>query len=85
MSRLVERFDSNQAYEHMERAKREGRTQREGFSDYLATLGISRAEDTEAFLEKFDEEYQQSTERMKGYLEEMRHLVREIQRKYAPV
>ncbi len=83
MSRLVERFDSNRAYEYMERAKYEGRTEREGFSDYLATLGISRPEETEAFLKKIDEEHQQSTNRIKSNLEEMRRLVRVIQRKYA--
>ncbi len=83
MSRLVEKFGAKAAHQYMERAKNEGRPEREGVSDYLATLGISRSEDTEAFLKEFDEEHEERAERITGHLDKINGIARELQRKYA--
>jgi hypothetical protein len=73
------------AHEYMDKAVREGRTEDDGFWDYLATFGITHPEEDEAFLQKFREENRKSTERIMGYLEEMKRLARAAQKKYAGV
>lgn len=83
MSRLVERFNTKAAQEYMARAKNEGRAERDGLSEYLATLGISRSEDTETFLKEFDEEHQERTERIMGYLDEISRIAHKLQNRYA--
>ncbi len=69
----------------MHKAVREGRTEDNGGWDNLATFGITRPEEDEAFLQKFPEEYRESSERIRGYLEEIKRLAREAQKKYAGV
>ena len=81
--RLAERFDWELANAYMDRAEREGRTEDDGFWDYLETFGISRPEETDAFLKKIREKDRKSTERILGYLEEIRQIAREAQKKYA--
>jgi hypothetical protein len=69
----------------MKRAKREGRTEKDGISDYLATLGFSRPEEEEAFMQKFRKENRELTERIMANLEEIRRIARAAQEKYAGV
>jgi len=80
---VVERYDKNIARQYMAKAVREGRTGDDGLWDYLETLGIRRPEATDAIVKKVLDEDRKSTERILGYLEEIRKLAREAQRKYA--
>jgi hypothetical protein len=78
-------WDWEIAREYMDKAVSEGRTEDDGLWDYLATFGISSPKENEAFLRKFDDETNQSFERLEGYLEEIKRLARAAQKKYAGV
>jgi hypothetical protein len=79
---VLEQFDWNLANAYMDKAVQEGRAEDEGFEDYLGTLGFTRTKDIDAFLQKFREEDRKSTERIMGYLEEIKRLARAAQKKY---
>ncbi len=80
---VAERFDRDLALVYMEKAKREGRTTKDGWWDYLETLGIRRPEETDAFLKRVTEENDQINKRLRGYLDEIRELAHAAQKKYA--
>jgi hypothetical protein len=81
---LAEKFSVEAALEYMKRAKLEGRTEKEGLSDYLVTLGFTRPEE-EAFLQKFRQENREFTERIMANLEQIKKIARAAQKKYAGV
>jgi hypothetical protein len=81
----AERFDRSLALVYMAKAEREGRTAKDGWWDYLETLGIRRPEETDAFLRRITEENDQINKRLRGYLDEIRQLARAAQKKYAGV
>jgi hypothetical protein len=83
--RVAENFDRELAIAYIEKAEREGRTADDGWWDYLETLGIPRPEETEAFLKRVREENDQINKRIRAYLDEIRRLAREAQKKYAGV
>jgi len=85
MKAKVQKLDVKAALEYIEKAKREGRSLDEAFSDYLATRGFSRPEEEEAFLQKFRKENRELTERIMANLEQMRKLFHSAQNKYAGV
>lgn len=80
---LAEKFDVAVAREYMKRAKREGRSEKDGISAYLTTLGFSRPEDEDAFMQKFRQENRELNERIVANLEEIRRIARAAQKKYA--
>jgi hypothetical protein len=82
---LSEGFDWDVVQEYIDKAMREGRTEDDGWWDYFETLGITRPEEDEAFLQKFREEDRKSTERILSYLAEIKKLARAAQKKYAGV
>jgi len=82
---LSEGFDWDVVHEYIDRAIHEGRTEDDGWWDYLETIGITRPEEDEAFLQNFREENRKSIERIMGYLEEIKQLARAAQKKYAGV
>lgn len=53
--RLARSFDWDIADAYINKAVREGRTEDDGFEDYLETLGVSRSEETDALLSKTHE------------------------------
>ncbi len=80
---IVELFDRKLARAYMEKALREGRTEDDGFGDYLETLGIRRPEATDAVLEKFNKENDESNARIMANLAEIRRIARAAQQRYA--
>ena len=78
-------IDWELANQLMDKAVREGRTEDDGFWDYLATLGITRPEENRATLQRILEEDRQLSERMRANLEQMEKLARAAQRKYSRV
>jgi len=78
-------WDWQVARAYMDKALREGRTEDDGFEDYLASLGFTRTQEIEAYLQKSREETRQSFERITSYLEQMRRIVHTAQKKYAGV
>ena len=82
---IAAKFDWNLANAYIDKAVQEGRSEDEGFEDYLATLGFTRPKDIDAFLQKFREEDRKSTERIMGYLNEIKRLAHVVQKQYAGV
>jgi hypothetical protein len=82
---LAEDFDWDVAHDYMDKAVREGRTEDDGFEDYLASLGFTRTKDIQAFLQKFREEDRELTERIRHNLNQIRKIVRAAQQQYAGV
>lgn len=76
------KFNVTVARQYMQKAKREGRTEKDGISDYLAALGFSRPEEEEAFMQKFSAENRELTERIMANLEEIRQIARTAQKQY---
>jgi len=85
MKAKVQKLDVKAALEYIEKAKKEGRSLDEAFSDYLATRGFGRPEEEEAFMQKFRKENRELTERIMTNLEEIRRIARAAQKKYAGV
>lgn len=79
----ADEFDRELALAYIEKAEREGRTADDGYWDYLATLGIPRPEETDAFLKRIREENDQINKRLRGHLDEMSRLARAAQESYA--
>jgi len=69
---LAKSFDRDIAVAYMNKAVREGRTEDDGFENYLETLGISRSEKTDALLSKTRERDRELDKRLKRNLDEFR-------------
>jgi hypothetical protein len=68
----VQEFDRDIAQAYMNKAVRDGRTEDDGYNDYLETLGIRRPETREAFLSKLHEWNCELGKRLKVNLDEFR-------------
>lgn len=83
MKPKAQKLDVKAALEYIEKAKKDGRSLDQAFSDYLASRGFSRPEEEEAFLQKFDKENRELSERIIANLEQIQKIARTAQQKYA--
>lgn len=83
MKAKVQKLEVKAALEYIETAKKEGRSLDVAFSDYLASRGFNRPEEEEAFLQKFDKENRELSERIIANLEQIGKMAKAAQQRYA--